>query len=421
MLPPKKKRSGTFGVFDKAREAVNPGHAQPPPTTAVGQTGGVSGGAGGAPEVLKGLPVLPPGFTAPSETFRSQGQTQLPAGYSQRVGGVGEQMQQMQEGDLSGPGAAERFQAGTEGYYTGPGRGELNISGMMPQIGRQGYGQQGAQNILTRSLDQMGGANPTAQAYSSFQSTRPDIAADPGLESYYANAQRQALEGINQNAAARGTYGSSAALAEGSEAITNLAAERAGREADYGLQRLGEQRQWEGLGGQLAGQQSASQLGWATGGGQLGLGGEQLGLGRETAFVDAAGQLQQLEQGRLGQGFDQALAGQSAQLARLGQGFDQAVQGQSLRDGRIQGMLDNQFRREQLYAPILSAFPSDVLGQDADLMGASLGGGVAAAQETVAQQQRRAQQARQDISTVIEGGKMLAGGGGGAPAGGIGG
>jgi len=96
-------------------------------------------------------------------------------------------------------------------------------------------------------------ANNTQGEYDRFSGVRPDISADAGLGPYYENAKRRAAESINNAMGARGAYGSSAANDMISGAFTNLEAERANREADYGLNRLAEQRAWENLGGDLAG------------------------------------------------------------------------------------------------------------------------------------------------------------------------
>lgn len=348
-----------------------------------------------------------PGVNQPSPNYAAQSHTAVPDGYSQQGAGVGEQFQQMQEGAYLSPGAAELAQANNAGYYGGPTGSEGYVSGMLPQVGQAGLGQGTAQSIVGQGMNNVGASNPAAQAYSQFQQNRPEISQDAGLAPYYENAGRQALEGINQNAAARGVYGSSAAMAQGQEALTNLAADRANREADYGLRASGENRAWEGLGGQLAGQQAASQLGWAQGLGALGLGAEQMGLSRQLGGANVAGQLQNMEMGRLGQGFGEALSGQAAHMGRLGQGFGQATQGQTLRDNRIQSMLNNQFQRESLYGPMLAGWGGQAIGQDVDLLTSALGGGVAATTEAQRAAQQQDQQLRADVDTVVGAAPLL--------------
>jgi len=88
--------------------------------------------------------------------------------------------------------------------------------------------------------------------YDYFGSHRPDFGAEPDLGAYYENAKRRADESIRNIMSAKGAYGSSAANAMSQEAITNLEAQRAKEEADYGLRRLAEERAWAGTGGTLA-------------------------------------------------------------------------------------------------------------------------------------------------------------------------
>lgn len=64
-------------------------------------------------------------------------------------------------------------------------------------------------------------------------------ALSQNLDPYYNNAERRATEAINQQMGSRGLFNSSAALGQSAEAITNLEAEKANREGQYGLQRAG--------------------------------------------------------------------------------------------------------------------------------------------------------------------------------------
>jgi hypothetical protein len=107
--------------------------------------------------------------------------------------------------------------------------------------------------LIERMMNRPEFGTNTQEAYNRFAGVRPDIARDAGLGPYYEDAKRRAAESIRTAMSARGAYGSSATDDQISQAMTGLEAERANREADYNLQRLAEQRQWEGLGGTLAG------------------------------------------------------------------------------------------------------------------------------------------------------------------------
>jgi hypothetical protein len=106
-----------------------------------------------------------------------------------------------------------------------------------------------------------GASNRADEFYQQFLPNMPDINSDPGLDPYYDNARRKAAEEINRNMAARGMWGSSAAGDLIGEANVNLGAEQANREAQYRLDRLAEQRNWQTTGGQLASSADTSSRG----------------------------------------------------------------------------------------------------------------------------------------------------------------
>jgi len=138
-------------------------------------------------------------------------------------------------------------------------------------------------------------SNNSQDWFAQYAGSMPNIDTDPGLDPYYNNAEKRSTEAINQAVAARGAYGSSAANDQISRGITDLEADKAKNEANYNLARLGEQRQWQGLGGQLAGQSDNNSLQrnqeeqqWAQLLSRLGIDASQLGLQRTNAGADAA-------------------------------------------------------------------------------------------------------------------------------------
>src|SRR4030042_1344560 len=186
------------------------------------------------------------------------------------------------------PGLSQNAYSDARSGFFNPGQGEDYANRASQGLAKAGAGQ----NFIGSALDRLGGqtdsGNQAQPACTQFNRHRPNISNEPGFGSYYENAKRRAGESIGQAMAAQGAYGSSAAADQTREAFTNLDAERANREADYNLSRLAEQRGWEGLGGQLAGQASNAQLGWAQGLGGLGLGAEGMDLSRGTSAINAA-------------------------------------------------------------------------------------------------------------------------------------
>ena len=137
--------------------------------------------------------------------------------------------------------------------------------------------------------------NNSQDWFSRVAGNMPSIATDPGFGSYFDNAKDRAAESINRSAAATGTYGSSSANDQNARAFTDLEGQRALKEADYNLARLGEQRAWEGLGGSLAGQADQQTLAnsnddqnWTGLLSKLGIDASRLGLDRTNAGFDAA-------------------------------------------------------------------------------------------------------------------------------------
>ncbi len=203
----------------------------------------------------------------------------------------GQSQSQFSGVDFTKPGASEQYYSNNQSVWQSPSFGEVNAQGLVSQY--------------TDPSDRPQLTNNSTQAYSDYRAQMPTISSEPGFGSYFDNAKNRASESINQTMAARGAYGSSAANDQISRAYTDLEGQRALKEADYNLARLGEQRNWLGLGGQLAGQSdsrsdAASQDAqrWASLLGQLGLDASRLGLSRTNAGADAAANAQTGERNR---------------------------------------------------------------------------------------------------------------------------
>ncbi len=146
---------------------------------------------------------------------------------------------------LSDPGMAEQFFQQTAGRYMAP----STTSGLYGSaMGKYGVGGTPTVNNQQGFFDQ-------------FKKDIPSVMQTPGLDPYYSNAIRKGEEDINKSMAARGLYGSSAANDMNQELVTNMRADQARNEANYNLQKLGEERNWQGLGGSLAAGADAESLG----------------------------------------------------------------------------------------------------------------------------------------------------------------
>lgn len=175
--------------------------------------------------------------------------------------GVGGDVGALQGLDFTQPGALEAYQKQTAGYFQQP-----TLSEMF------------AKDQLARGAGP-GVSNRADQAFQTFSGSTP-----ANMDPYYENERRKATEAINKTMAARGAYGSSAANDMIGEAYTNLAADAAKANAQYGLQRAGllgslaqgadqsslagstDRRNWMGALGSLAGGADAAGLSRVIGG-----------------------------------------------------------------------------------------------------------------------------------------------------------
>lgn len=129
-----------------------------------------------------------------------------------------------------------------------PTMGEEFAAGAIPGLNDQGFGE----SFVEGAIGDAYGNNPeigarSGQMFDELGNLIPDLPIDPNLGAYYDRAKARAADTINTELAARGAYGSSGGLGRLSDAMVGLEAERANREAQYGLDRAAELRGWQGL------------------------------------------------------------------------------------------------------------------------------------------------------------------------------
>jgi|SRR6478735_4938485 len=212
----------------------------------------------------------------------------------------GQAQSQLSSLNSSGPGTGESYYSQNQGVWQSPSFGEVNNQGLVGQ-----YSDPNARPQTTHNAQDW---------FSQYSKSVPSISAEPGFGAYFDNAKNRAAESINQAMAARGAYGSSAANDQTARAFTDLEGQRALKEADYNLARLGEQRAWQGLGGQLAGQADTNSLAdsqneqnWVNLLSRMGLDASQLGLSRTNAGMDAASAAEAAQRARGNDYFNQQL------------------------------------------------------------------------------------------------------------------
>lgn len=263
-------------------------------------------------------------------------------------GGVTSGVSQPMEGlDFTKRGPAESYYQNNSSVYQQPSFGEVNNQGLV--------------GVYSDPNNRPAVTNNSQAWFDQYSSSMPNLSANPGLAPYFENAKTRAEESINSAAGARGNYGSSAAIDQTSRAFTDLEGQRALKEADYALQRAGEDRAWQSLGGQLAGSADAGsraisqdEQNWANLLSSLGMDASQLGLQRTNAGMDAAN------------------AAQGAERAR-GQDYfnNTAAAGDRFSDQMLRVMLQ-------------------ALGVDADLFGAGNSGAIAEGNAALANEQANA-------------------------------
>lgn len=246
--------------------------------------------------------------------------------------------------DFLQPGAAEKFFSQNQGFFTTPGQSENFARTAMQQFGAGG--------------PQLG--NNAQDAYNRFNGSTP---AD--MSSFYSNAGRQASEGINTSLAARGSYGSSAANGQISEALGNLAADRAKSEASYGLQRAGVSGQLAQGADQTSLGNAANQRGWLT------------------------------SMGGLAQNADQSA------ISRMLGGMGAATGAQNAQTTRGQNMFNNQMQMGQALNNTMGNVYGSIFGNDMGLFGDRNTWQTGTAAERANQAGNNAQQNRADTQTFM--------------------
>lgn len=134
--------------------------------------------------------------------------------------------------------------------------------------------------------------------------------AEAGLGPYYDRAKQRASADINRELSARGSFGATAGIGMIGQAMTDLEAARANREADFRLEAAGQSDQHRMArllgGGQLGimGQQAHDQR--ISGGLELAMGADAMGISRMATGAGIAGNSQLAKENRINTGVSNA-------------------------------------------------------------------------------------------------------------------
>jgi hypothetical protein len=263
------------------------------------------------------------------EELNADGLTYTPRKNDQTNMGVVEQQWGIVGGEYSEPGAAQQWSEQNRDVYDHRGTGEVTsrrVAGKLEQGAETNAGSQYWDKVAGRFND----------------GSRTDVEANLG--GYYDRAFDRGAGQINRQLAARGQFGSTRGMQQIGDYGAALQADRANREAQYGLQR------------------SADELAWTRGGADIAF---RAADTRQSYLTDAASQAQaaQAQQfDRLGQAHGQLLQDDAYSLQNRNSGMIAASSAQGARDNRIQQGADNQLA----FASILAGFGSH--GTDSNLL-----------------------------------------------------
>lgn len=137
-------------------------------------------------------------------------------------------------------------QGGMMGFLSGGNTPQAQGQGIQSPAPFQGYStgpglQQG--QAMMEGVDQ----TKRGQGEQFFADNQDRFQMGPGFDQHYDRARERTTNNLNKQLAARGAYGSSAGIDMIGQALADLDAQQANREADFGLQQV------------MAGQQAANQ------------------------------------------------------------------------------------------------------------------------------------------------------------------
>lgn len=326
---------------------------QPPPTTA--QTGG---------------PVLPPNQNGPIFPQDSAQPISFNGGYyNPTTAPFG--------ADMSQPGQLEQFWGNNQalwfqdpsldwvdsqlGQFQDPWYGEQTGSEVASTIGNPGQGQQ-YWNGIKGTFNTMGnnvlggyqGPNNAQEAYNMTKGMLPG-SLQPKFDAYYDRMKDKVMSDVNSQAAARGSYGSNAALNNSIGAGLDIEAQRAKALTDFELANSANQREWQGLLGNQGRNADLSGLGIYGSqlegakfgldrtrlGGELAFKAEQADFDRKSKQAELAFNVDDHRAARLGAGISTALSSSNAHSRQLENAFSAAGRAQDAFEGRTQNNYNN--------------------------------------------------------------------------------
>lgn len=291
---------------------------------------------------------------------------QQPQRFGHQAPGSGGMTQSPQGFDFRSPGVGEQFFNQQQGQFAGPTRTGQQFEGAQQTFGQPGQGEQ----YFNQVQGKFNQPRATQQQYQQFQ-------ARPEFGDYYDRAEQRTVGSMNDQLAARGAYGGSAGMDQIGQALADLNAQRANREADYALQAAQ-------TGGQLAQAADANRR-------------ADLGM-----FGDLAFGAQGLEQQRAMQGLQGAQMADQQALQNTMSGMQAASTAQGLHRQRGRDYMSDLFAPTSALAGLHQGAMQGIIGGDQALLDSALGFDVARNREALNQDYRRGEQFRGDIGMLAD-------------------
>ncbi len=363
---------------------------------------------------LPNQPQQPQGYQQPQQKQQIQTPaytpTNQPYGMDQTMPGVNEQYwnnnqnmwNQSPQGDWANqqlpqfeqPGFGEQFTQENIGAFGQPGQGQQfwnQVMGSYNQNGQQYNGPNNAQEAYGRTSDAIPGS------------------LNPSFDAYYDRARDNAVGAADSAAASRGVYGSSSALNNVGNVITDIESQRANRASDFALQDSQNQRGWMDSAGNQARSADLTGLNTFSSGleglgayGDLAFNAENADLSRDSGAMGYAQGAGNQEMNRLTSGIEAALGLDAGSLSRLNSGFNASNTAQDQRDNRIGGQYDDQMQMLQMLLPYLTQQYGGIIEGDQDLMGQGIEAGLGGTQNAVNDSRYNQERIYRDVDTGVK-------------------
>lgn len=385
---------------NQRNQPLAPATAAAPTTTPSSSNGvqgistGISGAINGATSGLRGVfkpppapaPALPPvGYVPPVSGFGNNANVkngpQLPSGYNPTTAPFGF--------DQSQPGQLQQLWTNNQGMwfdtpgadwanealdqFKDPWAGQKANTALMSTIAQPGAGQQhwngvqGDMNTMSGAESSIsGGYKGPNNAQTAFNATMGALpgSMQPQFDAYYDRMKQKAMSDVNAQSAARGSYGSNAALNNSIGAGIDIEAQRAKAATDFMLEDSANQRSWfdsagnigrsADLSGQGAFQKNIDAANYGLDKtksmSDMAFRSEEMDFNKNKALSDIAFGVDDGQLKRLQTGIETGLATDAADLQRLESAARTADNVDTGRNNQINGLFDR-----------LSGFSNDVV------------------------------------------------------------